>query len=53
MPGFDLILASCLRPKDMAEDFGTVGVLPAPLAAAGGLAAGLRDADFVERCMRL
>jgi hypothetical protein len=32
------ILASCLSPKDMAEDFGTVGVLLAPLAAAGGLA---------------
>lgn len=33
------ILASCLSPKDMADYFGTVGVLLAPLAAAGGLAA--------------
>jgi hypothetical protein len=32
------ILASCLSPKDMADYFGTVGVLLAPLAAAGGLA---------------
>jgi hypothetical protein len=32
------ILASCLSPKDMAEYFGTAGVLLAPLAAAGGLA---------------
>jgi hypothetical protein len=33
------ILASCLSPKDMAEYFGTAGVLLAPLAATGGLAA--------------
>jgi hypothetical protein len=32
------ILASCLSPKDMLEDFGTAGLLLAPLAAAGGLA---------------
>lgn len=32
------ILASCLSPKDMADYFGTAGVLLAPLAAAGGLA---------------
>jgi hypothetical protein len=32
------VLASCLSPKQMAEDFGTAGVLLAPLAAAGGLA---------------
>jgi hypothetical protein len=33
------ILASCLSPKDMADYFGTAGVLLAPLAATGGLAA--------------
>lgn len=32
------ILASCLSPKDMLEDFGSAGLLLAPLAAAGGLA---------------
>jgi hypothetical protein len=32
------ILASCLDPTEMAEYFGTVGVLLAPLAATGGLA---------------
>jgi hypothetical protein len=32
------ILTSCLDPAEMAEYFGTVGVLLAPLAAAGGLA---------------
>ncbi len=32
------ILSSCLSPADMADDFGTAGVLLAPLAAAGGLA---------------
>jgi hypothetical protein len=32
------ILASCLSPKDMIDDFGTSGLLLAPLAAAGGLA---------------
>lgn len=32
------ILSSCLSPADLAKDFGTVGVLLAPLAAAGGLA---------------
>lgn len=44
------ILASCLSPKDLAEYFGTAGVLLAPLAATGGLAdffgsqfQGLRD----------
>jgi glutamate mutase epsilon subunit len=33
-----IILASCLSPKDMLEDFGKAGLLLAPLAAAGGLA---------------
>lgn len=32
------ILTSCMSPKDMLEDFGTVGLLLAPLAATGGLA---------------
>ena len=32
------ILASCLSPKDMLDDFGPAGLLLAPLAAAGGLA---------------
>ena len=32
------ILASCLSPKEMLEDFGSAGVLLAPLAAVGGLA---------------
>jgi hypothetical protein len=32
------ILASCLSAKDMIDDFGPVGLLLAPLAAAGGLA---------------
>jgi hypothetical protein len=32
------ILASCLSPKDMTDDFGSAGLLLAPLAAAGGLA---------------
>jgi hypothetical protein len=33
------ILAACPSPKDMADYFGTAGVLLAPLAATGGLAA--------------
>jgi hypothetical protein len=32
------IVASCLSPKDMTNDFGPAGLLLAPLAAAGGLA---------------
>jgi hypothetical protein len=32
------ILASCLSPKDMVDDFGPAGLLLAPLAAAGALA---------------
>ena len=32
------ILSSCLSPTDMADYYGPVGVLLAPLAAAGGLA---------------
>jgi hypothetical protein len=32
------ILASCLSPKDMIDDFGPAGLLLGPLAAAGGLA---------------
>jgi hypothetical protein len=32
------ILASCLSPKDMIDDFGSPGLLVAPLAAVGGLA---------------
>jgi hypothetical protein len=32
------ILASCLSPNDMLQDFGSAGLLLAPLAAAGGLA---------------
>jgi hypothetical protein len=39
------ILSSCLSPKDMADYFGTAGVLLAPLAAAGGLAA-FFDSEF-------